>query len=237
MKYFMMRKFLLLFFLLVFVRTESKAQHTELGVFLGTSYYLGEINPNIHFTNKLNPAIGVLYRRNLSKRYSLRYGFNFGLLGADDDNNYTEWNNSRNISYSTTIIEVSALLEFNFLPYQINNYNTSPYTPFIFIGAAGFRVAPELKDNNTKTTTEQKSIIAASMPFGFGFKFNFIRNLGLNIEWGMRKTFTDEMDGLTATYQNGYQLSNSQNNDWYSFAGITLNYKILTKTDRCPVVK
>ncbi|MCB0381230.1 MAG: hypothetical protein KDD24_08235, partial [Flavobacteriales bacterium] len=93
------------------------------------------------------------------------------------------------------------------------------------------------KHNASNTTTESKSIIAPAVPFGVGVKFDFIRNLGLNIEWGVRKTFTDEIDGLSKTYSNNYQLSNSQNNDWYSFAGITLNYKILTKTDRCPVVK
>ena len=65
----------------------------------------------------------------------------------------------------------------------------------------------------------------------------FTGNMGINIEWGVRKTFTDEIDGLANTYTNGYQMSNSKNNDWYSFGGITLNYKILTKTDRCPIVK
>ena len=49
----------------------------------------------------------------------------------------------------------------------------------------------------------------------------------------MRKTFTDEVDGLSETYVNTYQLSNSQNKDWYSIVGITLNYKILTKDARC----
>ncbi|OFY96751.1 MAG: hypothetical protein A3K10_12090 [Bacteroidetes bacterium RIFCSPLOWO2_12_FULL_31_6] len=214
-----------------------KAQHAEIGVLFGTSYYVGELNPSNPFINKINPAIGVLYRKNLNKRYALRYGLNYGLLAADDNYNKTEWNKIRNLSFSTSILEVSGLLEFNFLPYQINNYNTSPFTPFVFIGAAVFRVAPEVKNNSINTTSKSKSIIAPSIPFGVGVKFDFIRNIGLNIEWGVRKTFTDEIDGLPNTSANGYQISNSNNKDWYSFAGITLNYKILTKTDRCPVVK
>ena len=214
-----------------------KAQHAEIGVLFGTSYYVGELNPSNPFINKINPAIGVLYRKNLNKRYALRYGLNYGLLAADDNYNKTEWNKIRNLSFSTSILEVSGLLEFNFLPYQINNYNTSPFTPFVFIGAAVFRVAPEVKNNSINTTSKSKSIIAPSIPFGVGVKFDFIRNIGLNIEWGVRKTFTDEIDGLPNTSANGYQISNSNNKDLYSFAGITLNYKILTKTDRCPVVK
>ncbi|MBI2280060.1 MAG: hypothetical protein HYU68_05160 [Bacteroidetes bacterium] len=194
----MRKKVLFLFLILFLFINKFKAQHSEIGILLGTSYYVGELNPSNPFINKINPAIGVLYRKNLNKRYALRYGLNYGLLGADDNYNKTEWNKVSNLSFSTSILEASVLLEFNFLPYQINNYNTSPFTPL---------------------------------------KFDFIRNIGLNIEWGVRKTFTDEIDGLPQTYSNGYQISNSNNNDWYSFAGITLNYKILTKTDRCPVVK
>lgn len=233
----MRNKVLFLFFVLFLFLNKSKAQHSEIGVLLGTSYYLGELNPGTPFVNKMNPAIGVLYRKNLNKRYALRYGLNFGLLAAEDKLNNAEWNSIRNLSFSTSVLEASVLLEFNFLPYEINNTNTYPFTPFVFIGAAAFMVAPELKNNNTNTTITSKSIIAPAIPFGVGVKFDLIRNLGLNIEWGMRKTFTDEIDGLPNTYANGYQISNSKNNDWYSFAGITLNYKILTKTDRCPVVK
>lgn len=233
----MRKKVLFLFLILFLFFNKFKAQHTEIGVLFGASYYIGELNPSNPFINKINPAIGVLYRKNLNKRYALRYGLNYGLLAADDSYNKTEWNTIRNLSFSTSILEVSGLLEFNFLPYQINNYNTSPFTPFVFIGVAVFRVAPEVKNNNLNSTSESKSVIAPSIPFGVGIKFDFIRNIGLNIEWGIRKTFTDEIDGLPNTYANGYQISNSNNKDWYSFAGITLNYKILTKSDRCPIVK
>jgi len=217
--------------------TRAKSQHVEIGVFGGASYYLGELNPGKPFLNKPRPVIGVLYRKNWSKRYSLRLSANYGNLAAEDKINNTEWSSFRELSFSSSIIEASGLLEFNFLPYQINNYNTFPFTPFVFIGVAAFRVSPTVKNTSTNTEINEKAIIAPSVPFGVGFKFNFVRNLGLAIEWGVRKTFTDEVDGLSPTYINGYQLSNSQNNDWYSFAGISLNYKILTKSDRCPVVK
>lgn len=216
---------------------EAKSQHVELGVFGGAAYYLGELNPGKPFLNKPRPVVGVLYRKNWSKRYALRLSANYGKLAAEDKINNTEWSTFRELSFSTSILEASGMLEFNFLPYQINNYTTSPFTPFVFIGIAACRVSPTVKSATTNASTKGKSIIAPSVPFGVGFKFNFIQNLGLNIEWGVRKTFTDDIDGLSPTYLNGYQLSNSQNNDWYSFAGISLNYKILTKSDRCPVVK
>ncbi len=227
--------FIVLFFCFPFFKL--KAQHVELGVALGTSYYLGELNPDKHFVNQPRIALGVLYRKNWSKRYALRLSANYGRLNATDQSNNSEWSGFRSMSFKTSLMEASGVLEFNFFPYQINNYTTYPFTPFVYIGAAAYRVAPTVEYEPTETTVNRKSFIAPSIPFGFGFKFNFIDNLGLNIEWGMRKTFSDEIDGLTPFFDNGYQLSNSDNNDWYSIALISLNYKILTKSDRCPVVK
>ena len=126
------------------------------------------------------------------------------------------------------------ILEFNFIPYQINNYSTSSFTPYVFIGIAGFYASPNVSGPITDLVKED--VVAPSVPFGLGIKFNFADNLGLGIEWGMRKTFTDQVDGLTDTYIHGYQLSNNQNNDCYSIVGITLNYKFLTERDRCPGV-
>ncbi|MCB9360528.1 MAG: hypothetical protein H6587_08080 [Flavobacteriales bacterium] len=227
----------LFFLLFILISSLVKSQHVEIGVFGGSSYYLGELNPGVPFINKPRPFIGVLYRKNWSKRYALRLSANYGKLAAEDKMNSSEWSEFRTLSFSSSILEASGVLEFNFLPYQINNYNTSPFTPFVYIGVAAFQVKPTIKNTNTGAEVKGSSLIAPSVPFGFGFKLDFIRNLGLSIDWGVRKTFTDEVDGLGETYLNGYQLSNSGNNDWYSFVGISLNYKILTKRDRCPVAK
>jgi hypothetical protein len=231
----MQKLFYFLFF--IFISSLVKSQHVELGLFGGTTYYIGELNPGVPFVNKPRPVIGVLYRKNWSKRYALRLSANYGKLTAEDKMNSSEWSGFRELSFSSSILEASGVLEFNFLPYQINNYNTSPFTPFVYIGIAAFQVKPTVKNTTTGTEVEGSSLIAPSVPFGFGLKFDFFRNLGLCIDWGVRKTFTDKIDGLSETYFNGYQLSNSQNNDWYSFVGISLNYKILTKRDRCPVAK
>ena len=227
--------FLFLFFILFGGFVKSK--HVEIGMFGGTTYYLGELNPGVPFVNKPRPVIGVLYRKNWSKRYALRLSANYGKLAAEDKMNSSDWSGFRELSFSSSILEASGVLEFNFLPYQINNYNTSPFTPFVYIGIAAFQVKPSVKNTTSGIETKGSSLIAPSIPFGFGLKFDFFRNLGLAIDWGIRKTFTDKLDGLDETYLNGYQLSNSQNNDWYSFVGISLNYKILTKRDRCPVAK
>ena len=212
------------------------SQHTEIGIIGGTSYYLGEINPSKQVINKVNPALGVFYRKNLSKRYALRFGANYAKVSATDDITATEISNFRQLSFSSTILEGYGILEFHFLPYQIGNYTTYNYTPYVFIGAAVFRSSPTVENNGGYYTESQGSIIAPSMPFGVGLKFDIAGNVGMSLEWGMRKTWTDGIDGLSESYQSGYQLSNTQNKDWYSIVGITLNYKILTQSDHCPGV-
>jgi len=210
-------------------------QNSEIGVLAGSSYYIGELNPSVQIMNKVRPALGVFYRKNLSKRYALRFGINYAMLSATDKFSSNELSQFRQLSFSTNLWEGYGILEFNFIPYQINNYATSKFTPYVFIGVAGFWVSPNV-DGGGNREVAKADVIAPSMPFGLGVKLNFVRNLGLGLEWGMRKTFTDQIDGLSEKYVSGYQLSNTQNNDWYSIIGITLNYKILTKSDHCPGV-
>jgi len=207
------------------------SQNVDLGLTGGMSYYLGEINPSIPVVNKPRPTIGLYYRKNVNKRYALRYGFNYAKLAAADNARSTNLAEYRDLSFSSDLWEAYGLLEFNFIPYQINNRATSKFSPFVFIGLAAFKVGPEVKGKNLAVM--ESDLFSVSIPFGIGVKFNFSGNLGLGIEWGMRKTFSDELDGLPEKGADGYQISNSQNNDWYSIVGLTLNYKILTHKDRC----
>lgn len=227
-----MSKFVSICLLLIAINTYS--QHSEVGVFGGIAYYNGELNPSIQLINEVNPVIGLFYRKNLSTRYALKYGANYGKISATDRLNSSDLSSFRDLSFSASILDAYGILEFNFLPYQINNDRTTAYSPYVFIGLAAFRVNPTIENSNEITTTGTK--YGPAIPFGAGIKFNFIENLGMSIEWTFRKTFSDEIDGLPPTYLSGYQLSNTQNNDWYSFFGITLNYKFLTESDVCPDV-
>jgi hypothetical protein len=71
------------------------------------------------------------------------------------------------------------------------------------------------------------------IPFTFGFKVNVYKNIGLEAEYGFRKTFYDNFDGLkdlVAPSDFGW----IHNNDWYTFTGITVTWKIYNKLAGCP---
>ena len=81
--------------------------------------------------------------------------------------------------------------------------------------------------------------------------------IGVGAEWGMRKTTTDYLDDVSTTYYfdgptaipptinqlasdptlthtTGMQRGNSRNTDWYSFAGVSLTFKIrMLKSESC----
>jgi len=99
------------------------------------------------------------------------------------------------------------------------------------------------------------------VPFGFGFKYSLSKRIGLNFEWGMRKTFTDYIDDVSKTYylkgeninpDNGAELlsdptlnhqpnmqrGEEKNFDWVAYAGLTISYKFdLYSKKRCNSLK
>ena len=80
----------------------------ELGIILGTSYYLGDVNHSKQFYSpKL--VYGVLYKRNLNEHYALRLNVMKMKLSGNDqdfDNGYQHY---RNHNLSHNIYEISEL--------------------------------------------------------------------------------------------------------------------------------
>ena len=96
-----------------------------------------------------------------------------------------------------------------------------------------------------------------SIPMGGGFKIAINKTFNIILEYGIRKTFTDYLDDVSSTYTGGnlidmsplavemsdkslngpqakdFQRGNTKNNDWYTFTGITLSFKLLSEKERC----
>lgn len=117
----------------------------------------------------------------------------------------------------------------------------------------------ELQPLLTEGQSSPYNLYAFSMPFGLGVKYSVSKLIGVGAEWGMRLTTTDYIDDVSQTYyidlagQNpatatinelasdpmlthnaGMQRGNSRNNDWYSFAGVSVTFKIkMLSKERC----
>jgi len=206
-----MKKIFLLFIINCLSITFLASQKSELGAFVGTSYYIGELT-NSYFANPKSAA-GIIYRYNLNPRWAIKCSALFGSFEASDKE--TNSNNARNLSFRSPITELSTQIEFNFLNLYIDA-EKNRFTPYIFGGLSLFSFNPQTKYDNhwydlqpigtegqgLEDFDDKYSLTSISIPFGLGVKFNFFRRFSTGLEWGWRKTFTDYLDDVSTKYVN-----------------------------------
>jgi hypothetical protein len=224
--------------LLILLSLPLSGQHSaDYGIFGGVSSCIGDINTNRLFYSPL-PAAGLFYRYNLHPRQALRANiFVGGLEGSDLDFN-NDFQRGRKNSFSGIVSEGAVQFEFNFLPYSTQGKRWN-YTPYIAggVGIAFIHITADILNPNTLSRNlidifTYKPVI----PFSLGFKINIYKNLGLEAEYGFRKTFYDKFDGLEDNIDPDHKAW-LHNNDWYSFAGISFTWKIYNKLAGCPAFK
>lgn len=234
----------------------------ELGFFAGASYYIGDINPRIHFLAS-HPAGGVFFRLSNTYRTAFRFGFNYGQISGNDANSKEPDQLERNLNFKSKVFEVSSLAEFNFVEYRIG-HDRHRFTMFIFAGFSVFYFNPKsdigngyqaLRAYKTEGQSQSYPRFQLSMPFGIGFKWNIGKKCGLGIEWGPRKTFTDYLDDVSGSYPENLSAGTDGNNfidrttngsatpggmrgnpstrDWYFYYGVTLNIKLPDPRKTC----
>ena len=205
---------LVCFFTLTTTLFAQKSQkYQEFGIFLGGSYYIGELN-HVHLGPLTQPAGGVVYRYNFNPRFDIKANLLFGQVRGDDSQSGNSAQVTRNLSFKSPVTELAAEMEFNFLEYELGS-KKAPFTPYVFGGIAGFRFNPagQIGDNfynlqplgtegqGTSANSDHKyHLMQVSLPFGIGIKYSLARMIGISAEWGFRKTFTDYIDDVSKTY-------------------------------------
>ncbi|MDP4225937.1 MAG: DUF6089 family protein [Bacteroidota bacterium] len=215
-------RLLFLLFFVVIPGMASAQRDAEVGVFAGMSYYKGDINPSHEFYSPL-PSAGLLYRYNFNPRYAIRVGAIYGQLHANDQDFNNLFQQKRNQSFKASLIDLSVMPEFNFLPLKKKRQKIS-YTTYVTAGiAVDYPLSSTYPLSNYYT-----------FPFGVGGKFLITENVTLGLEWTFRKTFDDHIDGI----QNSQDASKTQSfihhNDWYSFFGVSFTYKFFNGIRQCP---
>jgi hypothetical protein len=208
-----------IFFFVSLSLTAVGQRNSDYGVFLGISSYMGDINPSKVMYSPL-PAGGIFYRYNLHPRHALRANIFAGGLRANDLDFNNNFQKTRAASFSGIVGELAIQFEFNFLPYTTEG-KLWDYSPYFAAGVGAV------------VTNYAVFAIEPVIPFSVGFKVNIYKNMGLEAEYGFRKTFYDNFDGLK-DFVAPSDFAWLHNNDWYSFAGIALTWKIYNKLAGCP---
>lgn len=195
-------------------------RNADYGVTGGLTSYLGDINPG-RLMYSVHPAAGVFYRYNLHPRQAFRMNLMAGGLSGNDLDFNNSFQQARGSFFSGFIGEWSTTFEFNFFPYstQGKRWNSSPYLAagagVVFVNSAEFTYTPVI-------------------PLSVGYKINIYGNIGLEAEYGFRKTFYDNFDRLNDNIDPDDNMW-YHNKDWYSYAGLSFTWKIYNRLAGCPV--
>lgn len=189
----------------------ANGQYSEFGILLGGSNYKGELSEHTFNTDFLHPAVGIFYRHNWDRRWSWKVELNYGKVSGDDAYASSAYAVDRNLSFESTILELSPQIEFNFLPFETGRPDF-PFTPYIFTGLSVFKFNPkaylggdlvELQPLGTEgqgiNGKKKYKRIALALPIGGGFKFN-VGRFGIGIEVGARRAYTDYLDDVSTVY-------------------------------------
>ena len=226
----------------------------ELGVFLGGSYYLGDLNPSQQFKD-FRPAIGGIARYAITDRWAVKgnvivAGIAGQYPGSGDvylrDEGYTRtYTNSdgtwhtvreRDYAFERTLIDAALTAEVNFRSYDhYFRQAQTRFTPYLTFG-----LASTIYERH-ETKNDKKTVFVLSLPFGLGAKYKVNKWLRVGCEWTWRKTFTDDLDVVEPDEgkidpSDPYGLGKSgwtHNNDWYSLIGVTITCSMWPRKITC----
>ena len=180
---------------------------------LGVSGYRGDLNPEFYTQlNLIKPAIGLLYRYNFHPHYAWKFDMYYGNIEGSDQYASDAYRKNRNLSFRSSITEVSGQLEFNFLSYRPEHIRER-FSPYIFSGLSVFSFNPqgalpngEWRDLQPMGTEGQGGsgiskykLMQMAIPMGGGVKLSF-GALSIGMELGMRYAFTDYLDDVSTKY-------------------------------------
>lgn len=242
-----MKRFLFVFCIVLVVFKAHAQPSVDIGIFGGGATYMGDMIET-EWQKSINPAYGAFVRYNFNPRYGLRlnvYNGNIGATGQIDSKALVDQLQFEDLSssmipvvhsFKKNVLDFSLQFEFNYFKYIVGDKPT-PYSTYLFggIGLQRFNYSQingmigEANYGAESTFTETTPVI----PFGLGFKFNLSKRIGLGLETGFRKTFSDKLDnlddplsytdsqGVVVKYTDQYH-----NNDWAVYSGIHLVYKL-----------
>ncbi len=199
----------------LFISTVTSAQETDrslsISLFTGAINYQGDLNPNSFTFAHSNFAVGAGIHVPLNRWFTFRAAVQTGKIEAAD-----QWNRDylkpRNLSFTSTIKEISAGLELNVL-----DAATKGFTPYLYGGIALFHFNPWSKDNagnkvylkplstegqGLSQYPDQKpyALTQMALAFGGGLKFNLSDAVSIRLDFSQRKTFTDYLDDVSSHY-------------------------------------
>lgn len=197
-------KTLLLISLFLFL-FNANAQKVDIGFMAAGTHYYGDVVNEVE-PSTIRAAYGGFIRYRLSNFTALKAFGMMGKVSGDDKLSSSQWQQNRNWSFETLLMEGSLQLEINLL----EDRNTArklinPLVPYLFMGVGAFYFKPqsEIGQGNRMQSTAPLMLsgvkyqqIAIAFPMGIGFRYYLNRKFLLGGEFGLRYTTTSYIDDI-----------------------------------------
>lgn len=203
----------------------AKAQEDyrfDIGGGIGMTGYLGDANSS-NLWQSPSWDVELLFRYILNPRFNFKTNFYVGGLNGDSSKMDNVFPDGQNFKFSTTFYELGETVEFHFFNYGMGESyrKLKRWTPYI---AAGVGV--------TAWSVDNKMGASFTIPLGIGFKYKPALRWNLGLEFLMKKTFSDRLDGAHLSDPLGIKSEFMKNTDWYSTLTLTISYEF---SKRCAV--
>lgn len=221
------------------------------------------------------------WRYFIDKSMCVKTSFYYGMVSGDDKLTQEPFRNGRNLSFKSPIYELSAVYEYHAIAekqgrlykvrgtkgklaflvgiYSFLGVGAIYYNPKAFYEGRWYNLQPlSTEGQGIKEGTKPYSRISYCIPGGIGFRYSLNQQMGLGLELGFRKTFTDYIDDVSTEYYDieeirkakgdvaaalsnrslpdspagskpGDQRGEPSEKDSYMFGVLSLNYKISKK--------
>ena len=203
--------------------TGLKAQELEyaleLGAMAGPSFYMGDANLNGFYKN-VTMAGGLMGRYNINPRMALKFDLGYGSVkgNALKGKNWFPMEWDKEWEFNNSLVDLGCQYELSFWGYGTGNSykGHKRLTPYIQLGL-GF--------------TYSNDALTMNIPIGFGIKYKFRPRWNVGIDWSMRFSMSDKLDGIEDPYRT--QSGFLKNKDSYSWTMVYISYDLCPKYRKC----
>ena len=203
--------------------TGLKAQELEyaleLGAMAGPSFYMGDANLNGFYKN-VTMAGGLMGRYNINPRMALKFALGYGSVKgiARKGKNWFPMEWDKEWEFNNSLVDLGCQYELSFWGYGTGNSykGHKRLTPYIQLGL-GF--------------TYCNDALTMNIPIGFGIKYKFRPRWNVGIDWSMRFSMSDKLDGIEDPYRT--QSGFLKNKDSYSWTMVYISYDLCPKYRKC----
>lgn len=193
---------------------QSYVQEGEFGIAVGAGHYFGDLNTRAAL-NRPKFSAGIFFTKQFSNYIGLKIAANYAQLGYSDVYSKNETQKLRNLSFNTSIWELSLNGQFNFFKFYpgVEGYTYTPYLslgiglfsydPYAYLADEKYYLRPLATEGQGDTAYPDRKpygTMALCIPLALGFKYNLSDKVNFFVEVGYRFTNTDYLDDVSTTY-------------------------------------